>query len=231
MQHLIILPILLPLLSGLLMLVKRDSAVLPRRAIALVSTALLLAVSAMLVVQSDSGDITYYALGDWQPPFGIILVLDRLSALMVCLTSFLALGSVAYACAGDDRKGSNFHGLFQLQLMGINGAFLTGDIFNLFVFFEVLLIASYSLLMHGGGKDRTQAGFHYVALNLAGSAMFLIALVLFQRPREPWRQASRHERQDWIETFWRRSFPRHLLLRWNGGAEGAKSGNHYLELN
>ncbi|MGM8932614.1 monovalent cation/H+ antiporter subunit D [Salinicola halophyticus] len=176
MHHLIILPILLPLLSGLLMLVKRDSVVLPRRAIALISTATLLAISAVLVVQSDSGEITYYALGDWQPPFGIILVLDRLSALMVCLTSFLALGSVAYACAGDDRKGSNFHGLFQLQLMGINGAFLTGDIFNLFVFFEVLLIASYSLLMHGGGKDRTQAGFHYVALNLAGSAMFLIAL-------------------------------------------------------
>ncbi|WP_110668706.1 monovalent cation/H+ antiporter subunit D [Salinicola halophilus] len=176
MQHLLVLPVLLPLLSGLLMLVKRDATRLPRRGIALVSTALLVVVTVIMVLESRSGEISYYALGDWQPPFGIILVLDRLSALMVCLTSILALGSVAYACAGDDRKGSNFHGLFQLQLMGINGAFLTGDLFNLFVFFEVLLIASYSLLMHGGGKDRTQAGFHYVALNLAGSAMFLIAL-------------------------------------------------------
>ncbi|WP_110685500.1 monovalent cation/H+ antiporter subunit D [Salinicola aestuarinus] len=176
MQHLIVLPVLLPLLSGLLMLVKRDATRLPRRGIALVSTLALVAIAVTMVIQSLGGEITYYALGDWQPPFGIILVLDRLSALMVCLTSVLALGSVLYACAGDDRKGSNFHGLFQLQLMGINGAFLTGDLFNLFVFFEVLLIASYSLLMHGGGKDRTQAGFHYVALNLAGSAMFLIAL-------------------------------------------------------
>jgi len=176
MQHLIVLPILLPLLSGLAMLAKRDASVLPRRAIGMISTGLLVVVGMLLVAQSAGGQITYYALGDWQPPFGIILVLDRLSALMVCLTSFLALGSLAYACAGDDMKGSNFHGLFQLQLMGVNGAFLTGDIFNLFVFFEILLIASYSLLMHGGGKERTQAGFHYVALNLAGSAMFLIAL-------------------------------------------------------
>ncbi|KFF49551.1 cation:proton antiporter [Gammaproteobacteria bacterium MFB021] len=176
MQHLIILPILLPLFTGLAMLIKRDATMQPRRTIGLVSTALLVVISVALVVESSDGQISYYALGGWQPPFGIILVLDRLSALMVCLTSVLALGSLAYACAGDDKKGSNFHGLFQLQLMGINGAFLTGDMFNLFVFFEVLLIASYSLLMHGGGKDRTQAGFHYVALNLAGSAMFLIAL-------------------------------------------------------
>ncbi|MHB0776352.1 monovalent cation/H+ antiporter subunit D [Halomonas sp. WWR20] len=176
MQHLIILPILLPLLTGLALLIHRDAAIHLRRFIALSATALLVIVGILQVMQSSDDVIRYYALGDWQPPFGIILVQDRLSAIMVLLTAVLALASLAYACAGDDEKGSNFHGLFQLQLMGINGAFLTGDLFNLFVFFEVLLIASYALLIHGGGKVRIHASFQYVALNLAGSSLFLIAL-------------------------------------------------------
>ncbi|WP_136066206.1 monovalent cation/H+ antiporter subunit D [Modicisalibacter radicis] len=176
MDHLIALPVLLPLIAGLGLLLNREGPATPRRIIGLSATALLVAVCALLLVQSADGTIRYYALGDWQPPFGIILVHDRLSALMVTLTALLALGSLFYASAGNDEEGSNFHGLFQLQLMGINGAFLTGDLFNLFVFFEVLLIASYSLLMHGGGKARIHSGFHYVALNLAGSALFLIGL-------------------------------------------------------
>ncbi|WP_163648277.1 monovalent cation/H+ antiporter subunit D [Modicisalibacter sp. 'Wilcox'] len=176
MNHLIVLPILIPLFAGLGLLLKREGPALPRRLIALAATVALLVCGVLLMRESAGGTIQYYALGDWQPPFGIILVLDRLSALMVTLTALLALGSLCYASAGTDEEGSNFHGLFQLQLMGINGAFLTGDLFNLFVFFEVLLIASYSLLMHGGGKARIHSGFHYVALNLAGSALFLIGL-------------------------------------------------------
>src|SRR5690606_16477118 len=111
-------------------------------------------------------------------PFGIVLVLDRLSALMLALTALLAVPVLWFACRGDDRRGPNFHALFQFQLMGINGAFLTGDLFNLFVFFEVLLIASYALLMHGQGKARAKAGLHYVVLNLAGSSLFLFGLGL-----------------------------------------------------
>ncbi|SFH90810.1 monovalent cation/H+ antiporter subunit D [Modicisalibacter xianhensis] len=176
MQHLIILPIVLPMFTGLFMLLNRNGATHPRRLFAMVSTSLLVVVGILLLIQSNDDVVRYYALGDWQPPFGIILVLDRLSAMMVLLTAVLALGSVIYACAGDDEQGSNFHGLFQLQLMGVNGAFLTGDLFNLFVFFEVLLIASYALLIHGGGKTRIHSSFHYVALNLAGSALFLIAV-------------------------------------------------------
>ncbi|GAB2791362.1 monovalent cation/H+ antiporter subunit D [Halomonas shantousis] len=176
MQHLIILPIILPLLTGLALLLKREGPAQPRRIVALAATGLLVVVAILQVIQSSDGQIRYYALGDWQPPFGIILVMDRLSAMMVLLTAILAFASLAYACAGHDEEGSNFHGLFQLQLMGINGAFLTGDLFNLFVFFEVLLIASYALLMHGGGKVRIHSSFQYVALNLAGSSLFLIAL-------------------------------------------------------
>ncbi|WP_043527997.1 monovalent cation/H+ antiporter subunit D [Litchfieldella xinjiangensis] len=175
-QHLIVLPILLPLLAGLVLLHKRSGVTRTKRIISVAATVGLLAIAIALVIEAASGEITYYALGDWQPPFGIVLVLDRLSALMILLTSILAVGSVVFASAGDDEQGSNFHGLIQWQLMGINGAFLTGDLFNLFVFFEVLLLASYALLMHGGGKARILAGLHYVVLNLAGSALFLIAV-------------------------------------------------------
>lgn len=175
-QHLIVLPVVLPLIAGILLLYQRQGGVRYKRIVSIISTALLLLVSIGLINQAGSGEVTYYALGDWQPPFGIAMVLDRLSAMMVLLTSVLAVGAVVYACAGEDEKGSNFHGLFQWQLMGINGAFLTGDLFNLFVFFEVLLLASYALLLHGGGKARIQASVHYVVLNLAGSSLFLIGV-------------------------------------------------------
>lgn len=175
-QHLIVLPILLPLVAGIVLLRTRTGVTRNKRIVGVGACVLLLLISIALVLQASSGEVTYYALGDWRPPFGIVMVLDRLSALMILLTAVLALGCVVFASAGDDEQGSNFHGLFQLQLMGINGAFLTGDLFNLFVFFEVLLLASYALLMHGGGKARIQAGLHYVVLNLAGSALFLIAV-------------------------------------------------------
>jgi len=175
-SHLIVLPVVLPLVAGILLLFQRQGSVRVKHLIGTGATLALLLVGIALVARAAGGEVTYYALGDWQPPFGIVLVLDRLSALMVLLTAVLAVGAVVFACAGDDERGSNFHGLFQWQLMGINGAFLTGDLFNLFVFFEVLLLASYALLLHGGGKERIMSGVHYVVLNLAGSSLFLIAV-------------------------------------------------------
>ena len=176
MQHLIVLPIVLPLVVGLILLRSRHGAMRTHRRVGVAATALLVAVATLMLARAAGGEVTYYALGGWQPPFGIVLVLDRLSALMIMVTAVLALGCVIFACAGDDERGSNFHGLFQLQLMGINGAFLTGDLFNLFVFFEVLLLASYALLIHGGGKSRIQSAVHYVVLNLVGSSLFLISV-------------------------------------------------------
>src|SRR5690554_6970655 len=88
---------------------------------------------------------------NWQPPFGIVLVLDRLAAFMLVMTSVLALLAHIFSLGGADEGNRQFHTLFLFQLMGLNIAFLTGDLFNLFVAFEVLLIASYGLLMHGGG--------------------------------------------------------------------------------
>lgn len=176
-EHLPILPVLLPLLGALLLLLPPLSASLERQRIAsLVVSALTLLAALTLMLHTRTEGIQLYVLGDWQPPFGIVLVSDLLSSLLVLLTSVLGLAALLYACAGEDRTGAYFHPLILFQLMGINGAFLTGDIFNLFVFFEVLLIASYALLIHGGGKQKTQASFHYVALNLVGSSLFLFAL-------------------------------------------------------
>lgn len=176
MSHLPILPILIPLLMGTLMLLPPLGGGIRRQRTTSVISLLVLIAAAFLLLQQSLMQSQIYVLGDWRPPFGIILVADRLSALLVLLTSVLAFGALLYSLAGDDNKGKYFHSLFMYQLMGINGAFLTGDIFNLFVFFEVLLIASYALLIHGGGKQKTQASVHYVTLNLIGSAFFLFAL-------------------------------------------------------
>lgn len=175
MMHLSILPILIPLFAGGLLLVLPSNERL-KRTISVFATLALVPLALLIMQQAGDGQLRVYALGSWQPPFGIVLMLDRLAALMLLATAVLASAAVLYAVRGDDRIGLRFHALFQFQLLGINGAFLTGDLFNLFVFFEILLIASYALLMHGGGPERVRAGLHYVVLNLAGSALFLIAV-------------------------------------------------------
>ena len=179
MWHLITAPILLPMLTALLiMLPPIHYSPMRRRWVSMISSALQLVLVVLLLLQVQENGLLHYAIGNWQAPFGIILVADTLSVVLVCLTSFLAFGAICYGSAGEDEKGSFFHPLFQFQVMGINGAFLTGDLFNLFVFFEVLLIASYALLIHAGGKNKTKAAVHYVVLNLTGSAIFLISLAV-----------------------------------------------------
>lgn len=175
-DHLVILPILVPMLAALLQLLPwGERPQVYRRAIGLVASSLTLLLAVWLIIAVQD-EVLVYALGGWQAPFGIVLVADKLSALMVALTAVLALPVLIYACHGEDNLGSHFQALFQFQVLGIMGAFLTGDLFNLFVFFEILLISSYALLMHGGGKAKLRATLHYVVLNLTGSALFLISL-------------------------------------------------------
>lgn len=149
-----------------------------RRRLSLASLLLGLCMAVGLLLRAQTGELLVYELGEWPAPFGIVMVVDRLAALMVLLTAVVALPVLWYACGGWDIRGRHFHALFQFQLMGLNGAFLTGDLFNLFVFFEVLLIASYVLLLHGQGRERLRMGVHYVVLNLAASALFLIGLAM-----------------------------------------------------
>jgi multicomponent K+:H+ antiporter subunit D len=177
-EHLVIVPILLPLVAGAAMLLVDEQRLAVKAAISL-ATAVLLVAAAIALVRLVDGSVTHvYRLGDWPAPFGIVLVADRLSALMVLLASVLGLASIAYSTARWHRAGPRFHALVQFLLMGVNGAFLTGDLFNLFVFFEVLLTASYALALHGSGIARVRASLHYIVVNLAASLLFLIGASL-----------------------------------------------------
>ncbi len=177
MMHWIVAPIILPALVAPFIVFAARYHIGIQRVLSLAGVIALTIIAANLAWQASDGTITLYQMGDWAAPFGIVLVGDQLSTMMVLLTSVLALFVLLYAIgSGWDNRGRHFHALFQFQLMGIMGAFLTGDLFNLFVFFEVLLIASYGLMIHAGGNARLKAGVQYVLFNLIGSTLFLFAL-------------------------------------------------------
>ncbi|OJZ19335.1 MAG: monovalent cation/H+ antiporter subunit D [Thiobacillus sp. 65-29] len=175
-DHLPILPVVLPLLVGVLLITLRNAPPALQRGASVTATLALLPLALALVQATGDGTHLVYKLGNWEAPYGIVLVADRLAAWMLVTTALLALFALLYALNGADTRGRHFHVLFQLQLFGLNGAFLTGDLFNLFVFFEILLLASYGLLLHGGGRQRVKAGLHYVVINLVGSTLFLFAV-------------------------------------------------------
>ena len=182
MPHLIIAPILLPMATAALMLLLGDTR-RPLKAVVNVLSCVLgvaMAIGLVFWVQHTSGvqAVGVYLPANWPVPYGIVLVADRLSAMMVLLTSVLGLAAVLYASARWHKAGVHFHPLFQLQLMGLYGAFLTADLFNLFVFFEIMLTASYGLLLHGSGWARVRSGLHYIAMNLMASSMFLIGVAI-----------------------------------------------------
>ena len=180
-SHLIAAPILLPLLSAALMLLGGARWRRWKATLNVASCVVGAGICTSLLVAVDAGAapaVGVYLPSNWPAPFGIVLVLDRLSALMLVLTAFIGLTALLFALSRWQRAGVHFHSLFQLQLMGLNGAFLTGDLFNLFVFFEVMLVASYGLLLHGSGERRVQAGLHYIAVNLLASSLFLIGAAM-----------------------------------------------------
>jgi multicomponent K+:H+ antiporter subunit D len=171
-----ILPVAIPAMTAAILVLVSRYGLNIQRLVSVVATAAQLFVAIWLYSVASDGEPRVYLLGYWPAPFGIVLVLDRLAATMLLLTSVLASCVLVSALGNWDQLGRHFHALFQFQLLGINGAFLTGDLFNLFVFFEVLLIASYGLMLHGGGARRLKAGFQYVAINLIGSTVFLFAV-------------------------------------------------------
>lgn len=180
MPHLMLAPILLPMFTAAIMLLMREEHLRVKVAMNIASTAIGLLVSLVLLQWSDGQTGTnamgVYLAANWKAPFGIVLALDRLSAMMLVLTYCIALASCVFSIARWHKAGVHFHPLFQFQLMGLSGAFLTADLFNLFVFFEIMLAASYGLLLHGSGRLRVQTGLHYIAINLAASSLFLIGV-------------------------------------------------------
>lgn len=185
LQHLVVLPIVVPLMIGALMPFIAERRRVLRTTLVLLSALVQLAVACgLLYLTSDAAPYIWtegvgvYAIGGWPAPFGIVLVVDRLSAVMLTLVASVVLTTLVYSIARWDRPGQPFHSLFQFLTMGLNGAFLTGDLFNLFVFFEVSLAASYGLLLRGADAARVKAGLHYIVVNLAASFLFLIGVAL-----------------------------------------------------
>ena len=174
--HIAVLPVVVPLLTGATLVVLHRSPLAFRRALSLMATLVLGLVVLGLGLAVEHQGLVVYQVGNWPSFAGIVLLADRLAVLMLGLLVLLALASQLFASSSDDARGAHFHALFQFQLMGLCGAFLTHDLFNLFVFFEVLLAASYGLLLHGQGGERLRQGLHYVVLNLVASALFLFAV-------------------------------------------------------
>ena len=174
-SHWVVAPVILPaFVAAFLILVLRHSLAY-QRIVSIAATALPLAIAIRNFSVAGEGPAQPYMLGAW-PGLWHRAGAGPAVGHMVLLACVLALAVIVYAATGWDTRGRHFHPLFQFQLMGVNGAFLTGDVFNLFVFFEVMLIASYGLMLHGGGPRRLVAGFHYVAINLVGSTLFLFAV-------------------------------------------------------
>jgi multicomponent K+:H+ antiporter subunit D len=174
LPHLAVLPVVVPLFAGALLLLLRDRVW--TRVITVLSLSSLLAMALSLLGHTADGAHWTYVLGNWPVPFGIATAVDRLAALMLTITAVMG---IACRLAAGTAASSRFDALLQFQLAGLNGAFLTADLFNLFVFFEVLLAASYALLLDGQGAARLRVGLHYVTVNLLGSSLFLIAAAMF----------------------------------------------------
>jgi multicomponent K+:H+ antiporter subunit D len=175
-------PILIPLAVAAVQVLMGVRLRRTRAGLSFLSCLALVAVAAVLMASASAPDgggrTLVYNLGGWPARFAIVLVVDRLSALMLLLTAVLTFAVLPYALGRWQRMGPHFQPLVQLLLVGYNGAFLTGDLFNLFVFFEVLLAASYGLALHGSGARRVGAGLHYIAINLTASMLFLIGVGL-----------------------------------------------------
>ena len=182
MPHLIIAPVLVPMATAAVMLLLGDTRRPLKAMLNVLACVLGVVIASGLVfsVQHTSGvqAVGVYLPANWPVPYGIVLVADRLSAMMGRLRCGVARAAVLYARARGHKAGVHFHPLFQLQLMGLYGAFLTSDLFNLFVFFEIMLTASYGLLLHGSGWARVRSGLHYIAMNLMASSMFLVGVAM-----------------------------------------------------
>lgn len=177
MTNLIILPILIPLFTGVI-LIFLNKRITAQRVVGTISSIGTI-IAAWLIVQKVRIDgIQSLNVSSWDAPFGITLVSDMFSALLVLTTSIISFVCFIYSfkSIGEEREKYYFYAVFNFLLVGVNGAFTTGDIFNLFVFFEVMLMSSYVLLVLGGTKIQLRESIKYLLVNVISSALFVIAV-------------------------------------------------------
>ncbi|MDO5646630.1 Na+/H+ antiporter subunit D [Paracoccus sp. (in: a-proteobacteria)] len=176
MSWLLVYPIIVPMMTAVVSYLFRDTPA--GRWISVVGTIILLVASLLLMAEVLDQGVIAVQMSDWAAPFGITLVADLLGAVMVVITAITGLATVVYSLSDIDqrREGLGFHGLLQILLAGVCGAFLTGDLFNMYVWFEVMLIASFGLLVLGSDREQLDGGIKYVAMNLVSTVMFLSAI-------------------------------------------------------
>lgn len=177
MKTLIVLPIIIPLFAAALCFLVwpwRQA----QRWIGVVGSAALLVSAIALFCEVNTKGIQVTSVGNWPIPFGIVFAADLFGAIMLVLGAIMGFAVSIYSLVAMDQKRESFgyYPLFQILMMGVSGAFLTGDIFNLYVWFEVLLMASFVLLSLGGERGQIEGAIKYVALNLVSSALFLAAV-------------------------------------------------------
>jgi multicomponent Na+:H+ antiporter subunit D len=175
--QLIALPIVLPLLAVGVMLCLRRTGEATRHALNILTCIALVVVAGALCARAYSGDVLVLRVGSWPAPFGITLVADLFSAVMVLVNAVIGLGCAVYAAGtGTGKFRGYFAPLYQALLLGVNGSFLTGDLFNLYVWFEVMLMSSFVLVALPGGRSQLEAAVKYLTLNFIASAFFLVGL-------------------------------------------------------
>ncbi len=177
-SNLPLLPVLIPLLTGIaLFAFRRDVKFL--RLFSMGGAFLTLGVSLFLFLQvSRTGEMSVFCAGGWSPPFGIVMTVDLFSAIMLLMSSVLSLCCLYFGMftLHPEKEKHEYYPLWQFLMVGTNGAFVTGDLFNLFVFFEIMLMASYVLLMIGSTKAQLRETYKYLIINILGSTLFLVAL-------------------------------------------------------
>ncbi|MGD8916063.1 MAG: proton-conducting transporter membrane subunit, partial [Syntrophobacterales bacterium] len=177
MNNLLILPILIPLATAGLSFIAWKSSRM-QRIFGLIGAGALMIAATGLFISVYTDGIQVLQVGNWPSPFGITLIADLLSSVMVVLTALVGLAVAVYSLADIDEQKISFgyFPLLQVLLTGVCGAFLTGDLFNLYVWFEVMLMASFVLLVLGGEPPQIEGGIKYVTLNLLSSVTFLVGV-------------------------------------------------------
>lgn len=182
MNNLTVLPIILPLFTGLIMVIFRKRVIF-QRVLSIGTIAAVGGTAFFLLEQIREEGVQVLQIGDWPAPFGISLVADSFSSLLVLTTSIVSLAVLLYSfhSIGEGREKHYFYPLFMFLLTGVNGSFLTGDIFNLFVHFEVMLVSSYVLLSLGGEKLQLRESLKYILINVVSSSLFLVGIAYLYR--------------------------------------------------
>ncbi|RKD25944.1 Na+/H+ antiporter subunit D [Ammoniphilus oxalaticus] len=177
MNNLVILPIVIPVITGMVMVIFRRDIKL-HRLLSLAATLSILGIAILLMNQINALGIQTLQLGGWEAPFGVSMVADMFAMLLILATSVVATCCLIYAfqTIGKERENFYFYPLFLFLIAGVNGSFLTGDIFNLFVCFEVMLVASYVLISLGGTKLQLRESIKYILVNVISSSLFLVAI-------------------------------------------------------